>query len=462
MAKTRRQSQDDTNQKLFGVFNDVHFGDPVGHGASRATELFAHAESQDIPFAIINGDLLELGTTASASRVLPFTRQVLDQLSCPRYLAFGNHDNGPGNSVTDCNPTDVAAFFDAIGDSHTTNPDVLDDAKTLGYYHFMRDGIDYIVLNSVELQAPTEGDYGIRAEQRTWLTNTLAGITGTDRKLIVFSHVDPSSSGAAWYRLNTSDRTFIQNQLSAWNSTQGEVLGVISGHEHGLNNGGENRIRTVGGVQYFNLIDGVRPNGSTNIKSLTYDTGAINTYAIGVLNQNGQFELIAQRGGNSLAAPQAPVPPEFQVFNGVDEFRDTNIMPNATTEFEFDCRFRSVGNDFKAMGCTLGSSTRFYAGLFQGRWHLGYNTLQDTGIDGDTNRHVFRITPAGLSIDGVMVLANAGGSLVSPPAGSATRTINIGAHETQTATNPRNGFCDVDFYGATILHNGSETVFQPQ
>lgn len=431
----------------FAVFHDVHGGHDAGGADHRANDLF-HLIAIDNPEWVFgNGDLLDHGTETDPQHVTNI-RFALSQLNCPRYFGFGNHDNGSGDSLTDCTPTNVAAFFDAVQDSHT--PTATDDSKTLGYYHFSRDGIDYIVLNSVELQSPTEGDYGMRAEQQTWLTNTLDSIQGSDKRLVVFSHVDPSYSGSIWYRMATASRTHVQSELEDWVATSGgKLLGVLSGHEHGANNSDQNRKQTINGVTYINLVDGRRSDGASHVKALDYESNAVACYWLVTIDDD-TITLSGQNGGGNVQHT-VPAPLEYELFNGSTDLFDTDISPNASTVLTIVGKQRTAGTEFKVHGCSHGSGNgRFYLGKNTGNWCFGYETYHDTGVPADLLEHTFELSVAGLKIDGVLY------PTTETLTFGTTKTINIGAHENIGSTN---GFSDFAVKSVSIFHNSVTTTF---
>jgi hypothetical protein len=260
----------------FLVCSDLHVGHSTGGGASRTRDLCIRMAKERAQFAMFNGDILDLGTVGSTAADMAYVSRCFDMLPFPRFAGVGNHDNGTGDSYTDCTPESLNDYFDMVG-GHEGNPlEDLDDARDVGYYHFNIMGVDFIVLNTVELQPndATEGDYGISSTQKTWLAAKLATLTGSSRRLFVFSHIDPSQTSVGWARLNTTDSAYIRGELQDWRAEQGgKVCAVISGHEHGINNSSANRVTRTSNIDYVNLIDGLNAAGNAaHIKASAYST----------------------------------------------------------------------------------------------------------------------------------------------------------------------------------------------
>ena len=436
---------------LFAVTSDTHLYYPAAGGLERTQDIFAQIGGKRASFVMVNGDFVDGGTDALGATEEAEVAAILDQVSMPCYFGMGNHDNGTGNSTTDTTPESIAAFYALVADAQTTYPS---GATDTGYYHFVSNDIDYIVLNSIEIQAPTEGDYGMGDTQRAWLDTTLDGITGSDKRLVVFCHVDPSSSGDAWYRLRSADRNYVQGALRKWSYLSGGILlAVITGHEHGLNNSSENRSRTTLDVVYWNLIDGLSTGGASNIKPLSYASGAKKHWWLGKLDGN-TFSLLGQNGASDLSRTISVVSaPAAQSFNGTNEYHNTGIIPNATTEMKIVGNYRSLDATFRVHGTssTTGQE-RYYCGINNGKWFLGYNDAQDSGIAADTSVHEFKITPDGLYLDGILIHANSTGALDNH---DIITPIMLCCHKNL------NGFCNFNLLRAEITHNGYRYFYFP-
>ena len=231
-------------------------------------------------------------------------------------------------------------------------------------------------------------------------------------------------------------------------------MAVISAHEHGINSAHDNRAQVVKDVWYANRIDGRFPNGDANIKAQDYDSGALLAYYKARWDEaTSLFKLEGGNGSGDLSyTHNNPSGPAAQAFDGVAEYHDTGIIPDATTEMVIVGKFRSVGSSFKVHGCseTVGS-VRFYMGLNNGNWALGYNTYAESVTAGDTNEHEFKINSNGLYVDDVLVQAAPGAI------SGITAPIYLCAHN--TAAN--NGFCDFDLKHAVIKHQGQQHYFYP-
>ncbi len=257
--------------KYWALASDGHIEYPLGGGLfaggqQRVRWLIDQWALSPANAAVWNGDLYDTGTDGTSAGAKSDAASRFQGLNFPVYFGGGNHDFDDGDSITDPSTTSMDAFYDSLGDTELTQTE-----RERGYFIRLIDGVHHMVLNAVFLQAPTEGAYEYGATQKSWITSTLATLTGSGIRLIVYTHLDVINGGTAWHQMTATDATFLRTELETWKASSGGlVLAVISAHEHGLVYASLNidRVTTINGIRYINLIDGYTATNGANVKAL--------------------------------------------------------------------------------------------------------------------------------------------------------------------------------------------------
>lgn len=287
---------------IWAVGSDSHVG-IVGNRTETLARLASLKDRVNLSPAsllVMNGDTLDLGTDVTPAQDIIDAAAHFAGITAAKRFAIGNHDNGSGDSVTDTTPADLDAFYDAMGDATLTQ-----DERERGYYSWTANGVTHLVLNAVAIQAPSEGDYGYGATQKTWVQDYLDNLADGAR-LVVYSHVDPITTTPDYLRVVSADRTWIKRELLRWATINksGKILACFTAHEHGLNNSSLSRVTRNSGVDYVNKVDGHLIDGTGNIKASTATNGALDWHAIRWDESAGKLIVVGWGwSGNHVLTP---------------------------------------------------------------------------------------------------------------------------------------------------------------
>ncbi|MBS1564993.1 MAG: PQQ-binding-like beta-propeller repeat protein [Bacteroidetes bacterium] len=175
----------------FAFISDTHIGSPDGNAEKdlRRTVADINASGQ-LDFAVITGDITELGTDAQ----LKLAKQLLDSLQIPWYIIPGNHDAG---------------WSESGGVSF---------AKTFGYDKFCFDhnGIRFIACASGPYVRMSDGH--IPRDAINWM-DILLNRTPAEQPLIFLNHYPIDNSLDNWYE--AIDRLKKKNTIA-----------ILCGHGH--------------------------------------------------------------------------------------------------------------------------------------------------------------------------------------------------------------------------------------
>ena len=169
----------------------------------------------------MNGDYVDAGhiaytperTQAQALVDLQYIETIYDNFSGTRYYSFGNHDTDKMSKATFIANTTMISK----------------------YYYFDVNGIRFIVLDATFLSDSDSADFDtgnqdpanhltdyVPPTERTWLASTISSATG---KVIVFCHQSLHSDTDP---LSVNNASIVRGIIE----TYGNVLAVITGHEH--------------------------------------------------------------------------------------------------------------------------------------------------------------------------------------------------------------------------------------
>ena len=212
----------------FGFGTDLHYGlipNYAGRfpqdGFNKLTDAVNLWNTKSLNFAFINGDYIDAGhiaytyerTQAEALVDLQNIETVYDNFIGTRYYSFGNHDTDKMSKATFIANTTMISK----------------------YYYFDVNGIRFIVLDATFLSDSDSADFDtgnqdpanhltdyVPPTERTWLASTLSSATG---KVIVFCHQSLHSDTDP---LSVNNASIVRGIIE----TYGNVLAVITGHEH--------------------------------------------------------------------------------------------------------------------------------------------------------------------------------------------------------------------------------------
>jgi len=212
----------------FGYGNDLHYGtimDYAGRypqdGDNKLTDAVNLWNMQGLDFAFMNGDYTDNGHIAYTPETdhetalvnLDYIETVFDDFIGNRYYSLGNHDTDKMSKVE---------FF-----AHTP--------ATSKYYSFIVNTIKFIVLDATYLSDSDTADFDtgnqdpdnhltdyVPPTERSWLDTELSIATG---KVVVLIHQSLHSDTDP---LSVNNAIVVRGIIE----TYGNVIGVISGHEH--------------------------------------------------------------------------------------------------------------------------------------------------------------------------------------------------------------------------------------
>lgn len=227
----------------FGFGTDLHYGlinNYAGRypqdGDDKLTDAVNLWNTKSLNFSLINGDYIDAGhiaytperTQAEALVDLQYIETVYDNFSGTRYYSFGNHDTDKMSK----------AIF------------ITNTAMPSKYYYFDINGIRFIVLDATFLSDSDTADFDtgnqdpanhltdyVPPTERTWLNSTLSGAPG---KVIVFCHQSLHSDSDP---LSVNNASVVRGIIE----TYGNVLAVITGHEH------INLKTVINGIPYYSM-----------------------------------------------------------------------------------------------------------------------------------------------------------------------------------------------------------------
>jgi len=231
----------------WAVFTDWHMFTSGAGGNQRARDGFNELGSVGADFAVSCGDLIDLKYDESIVD-LDLTKAIERYAGCPIFHALGNHELDDGSSET-FSAAVSAGFYDGLDDAYMSDTLELNTGthQNRGYYYFYHKGSDvwHIVLNSVENNDGSNG-WHWSTTQRDWLQAFLDGLTGSDKRIIVYSHIPPKMSlGSHGWR--TAEETELHDMLNDWVISDGKCLGVYCGHRH------DSALTKVDNINYVRL-----------------------------------------------------------------------------------------------------------------------------------------------------------------------------------------------------------------
>lgn len=242
----------------FGMFTDCHFADaePLGTRAYRdslpkVAEAVEFMNSQDLAFALENGDFKDQSLKPSAEQTLSYLSQIeaeFARFKGPRYHVLGNHD------------------MDSISKSQFQS--VVENTgipKEQTFYSFNAKGTHIVALDACFASKDAAYDSGnfdwkdanVPATQLDWLKADLAA---QSMPTIVFIHQRLDGEGSLYVKNAASVRSILESQ--------GNVLAVFQGHDHP---GGHSHIKNI---HYYTLRAVVEGAGMDNNAFATVDLDA--------------------------------------------------------------------------------------------------------------------------------------------------------------------------------------------
>ena len=185
-------------------------------------------------------------------------------LSCPAYIAMGNHDVGwlqGGDEAIEA----PALYAGAPGGDAITKRELLEGTRMPGrFYSFDARGYHFLVLDGNNWRGPkavaagrdgVAGAYWIDDAQKAWVARDLAANRGKPK--IVFCHEELHHTPAEGSReggdrpfpAEGKEASYVDNgwELRELFARDGEVLACFAGHKH------RNRWTVHGGVHYITL-----------------------------------------------------------------------------------------------------------------------------------------------------------------------------------------------------------------
>ncbi|OGV54392.1 MAG: hypothetical protein A2X45_05600 [Lentisphaerae bacterium GWF2_50_93] len=252
----------------FGIVTDPHYADADANGTrfyrestSKMAECVEKMNQEKVSFLVELGDFKDQGKPASEEKTLAFLKTIeaeFAKFAGPRYHVLGNHDQ---DSIS------KKLFLDNV--ENTGIP------KDKSYYSFIKEGIQFIVLDANFKKDGTPYDHGnfdwkdanVPQEELDWLKKTLSDHDG---KSIVFIHQRLDSDGDECVRNSPEIRKAL--------SDSGKVTAVFNGHAH---NGG---LKKIDGISYYTLKAMIEKSGPEN-----------NSYAIVEVNKDATLKVIGFR-----------------------------------------------------------------------------------------------------------------------------------------------------------------------
>ncbi|MCK5814296.1 MAG: hypothetical protein KAH03_08555, partial [Cocleimonas sp.] len=143
---------------------------------------------------------------------------------------------------------------------------------------------------------------------------------------------------------------------------------------------------------------------------------------------NGNSDLDGTMRDNLDIIPSNPIRNAVSCLhtNGVDNYFDTKYTPLKTDVIEIYGKFNDLTQSFS--GTTSSNNDRFYFGIDQGKWQIGYGSVYNRSNDADTNWHHFKLDNGLMYVDGTVV-ANA---LIGMWVGQPEFTYKLGAQQNST------------------------------
>jgi len=265
----------------FGYGNDLHYGTILNYagrypqdGDNKLTDAVAYWNTQSLDFAFMNGDYTDNGHIAYTPETdhatalvnLDYIETIFDDFLGDRYYSLGNHDTDKMSK---------AEFF-----AHTP--------ATSKYYSFIVNTIKFIVLDATYLSDSDNDDFDtgnqdpdnhltdyVPPTERSWLDTELSIATG---KVVVLIHQSLHSDTDP---LSVNNASVVRGIIE----TYGNVIGVISGHEH------INLKTIINGIPYYSM------------DAMTKGAYPANAYAVINILDNNVIEIIGQGSQTSYNIP---------------------------------------------------------------------------------------------------------------------------------------------------------------
>lgn len=225
------QNYSHSNTLKFAQLSDIHYTtkkkDTTFKSLSKSKELLEDAIFQinttpNIDFVMITGDLVDVPKIENLQNVIP----LVNTLTSPWYLSFGNHDIAISGKLT------KEKFVEILKDSNKSF-----DFEN-GYYSFSpKKGFKIIVLDPIIDNKITGNGY-IPPEQVKWLDNNI--LNSKDETILVFMHTpvkEPYKS--AGHRLKNA------KEIQELFEKHKKPIAVFSGHYHASKIEKENNILYV-------------------------------------------------------------------------------------------------------------------------------------------------------------------------------------------------------------------------
>lgn len=225
------QNYSHSNTLKFVQLSDVHYTtkkkDTTFKALSKSKELLEDAIFQinttpNIDFVMITGDLVDVPKVENFENVLP----IINTLTSPWYLAFGNHDIAISGKLT---KEKLIEILNKNNKNFNFNK---------GYYSFLpKKGFKIIVLDPI-IDTKITGNGNIPREQLNWLDKEL--LTSKDGIILIFMHnpiLEPYKSPS--HRLKNA------NELKELLEKHDKTIAVFSGHYHASKIEKENNILYV-------------------------------------------------------------------------------------------------------------------------------------------------------------------------------------------------------------------------
>lgn len=200
----------------FGILTDIHSGPNFDtRRGEAAEELLSHAVAAmaeaGVEFVVDLGDRInDTGDTARDRAELVRVKGIIDQLKCPVYHVYGNHD--------------------VVTLSKEEQNDLL--GKQAAYEAIQLDGMALVLLDSTDIVVDRIGG-ALGEEQLAWLNDQLSRLQGD---IFVFSHhpLAQQDVDRHGYFGRHQHQAFVENWLAVDEALRGQprVRARFNGHLH--------------------------------------------------------------------------------------------------------------------------------------------------------------------------------------------------------------------------------------
>ncbi len=216
------QPEKNTEKKIrFAFMTDLHLNQ--SNSADRWSgwaQALDSVKALDVDFIILGGDLIDVSSgqtnyisNSTADSMFTVLKETLDGTGIMYYPTIGNHDR----------------YFDAE-QGYTGGDEVFNKTFRQSYYTFETNGIQFFILNSVQIS--NGSDLSIGEKQMEWLKKELQTIPA-DKPIIVSTHVPVYSIYYPVVEGRYASIDIITNYKELLKTFEGYNLQlVLQGHQH--------------------------------------------------------------------------------------------------------------------------------------------------------------------------------------------------------------------------------------